>query len=120
MTRGPQPEGVAGLRSASEADDAKAAVEELQTRDDDRFEDASAKGSGWNYIAGIAPTGVVDGEILRRIDIFLLLTGGWFVLSLVVASIAVMALDVFLGFLSLAVVILTTAVGVSSYLRSRN
>jgi len=78
------------------------------------------RGSGWDYISGITPTGVVDYEILRRIDIFLLLAGGWFVLSLVVASIAVMALDVVLGFLSLAVVILTTAVGVSSYLRARN
>jgi predicted CopG family antitoxin len=42
MTRGPHPNDVAGLLSAAEADEAKAAVEELRARDGDRFEDAQA------------------------------------------------------------------------------
>jgi predicted membrane channel-forming protein YqfA (hemolysin III family) len=56
--------------------------------------------------------------LLRRVDLFLLLVGGWFVLSLVLASFALMALDFGLGVVALATVMLTLVVGVASYVRT--
>jgi|GEM_PF-2491459 hypothetical protein len=61
---------------------------------------------------------MVDAALLRRIDIFLLLFGSWAFLSLVVASIAAMALNVLVGVLSLTVVVLVAVVGSVSYLRA--
>jgi len=49
MTRGPNPEAVAGLLSSKEAEEAKEAVEELRGRDTDRFgaaRDAFKRGDG--------------------------------------------------------------------------
>jgi len=40
MTRGPHPDDVAGLLSDDEAEEAKAAVDSLRSRETDRFESA--------------------------------------------------------------------------------
>ncbi|MDS0281837.1 hypothetical protein [Haloarcula onubensis] len=61
---------------------------------------------------------MVDAALRQRIDILVLLLGGWAFLSLVVASFAVMALNVLAGVLALTVVVLVTVVGSVSYLRA--
>ncbi|WP_276259943.1 hypothetical protein [Haloglomus litoreum] len=61
---------------------------------------------------------MLDDRLYRRIDLFLLLVGGWFVLSLVVASLALMAVDTALGLTALVTVVLVGVVGTLSYLRT--
>jgi hypothetical protein len=61
---------------------------------------------------------MTDERLLRRIDLFLLVTAGWFLLTLVVASFALMLFDVGVGLAALGTVVLVTVVGTLSYLRS--
>jgi hypothetical protein len=61
---------------------------------------------------------MTDERLLRRIDLFLLVTAGWFVLTLVVASFALMLFDVAIGLTALGTVVLVIVVGTLSYLRS--
>lgn len=61
---------------------------------------------------------MVDERLLRRLDVLLALLAGWFVLSLVVASFALMLFDVAVGVLALGTVVRTVVVGGRSYLRS--
>jgi hypothetical protein len=61
---------------------------------------------------------MIDERLLRRIDLFLLVTAGWFVLTLVVASFALMLFDVAIGLTALGTVVLVIVVGTLSYLRS--
>lgn len=61
---------------------------------------------------------MMDAQLRRRIDLFLLLAGGWFLLSLVVASLALMAVDTGLGLTALVTVVLVSVVGTLSYLRT--
>jgi hypothetical protein len=56
---------------------------------------------------------MVDERLLRRFDVLLALLAGWFALSLVVASFALMLFDVAVGVLALG----TVVVGGLSYLR---
>jgi len=52
MTRGPNPDDIAGLLDEEEADDAKAAVEDLRGRDRDRFDIARDAFEGEDGDAG--------------------------------------------------------------------
>lgn len=61
---------------------------------------------------------MVDNRLLRRLDFLLAMCAGWFVLSLVVASYALLLFDTAIGLLALATVVLTVVVGGLSYLRS--
>jgi hypothetical protein len=61
---------------------------------------------------------MVDERLLRRIDWFLLVVAGWFLLSLVVASFALMLFDVGVGLAALGTVVLVAAVGTLSYART--
>ena len=61
---------------------------------------------------------MTDERLLRRIDLFLLVTAGWFLLTLVVASFALMLFDVAIGLTALGTVVLVIVVGTLSYLRS--
>ncbi|WP_152041696.1 hypothetical protein [Salinigranum salinum] len=61
---------------------------------------------------------MVDEHLIRRIDWFLLVVAGWFLLSLVVASFALMLFDVGVGLAALGTVVLVAAVGTLSYART--
>jgi hypothetical protein len=61
---------------------------------------------------------MVDERVLRRIDVLVAVVTGWVVLSLVVASFALMLVDVGVGLAALATVVLTAVVGAFSYARS--
>jgi hypothetical protein len=61
---------------------------------------------------------MVDERLVRRIDWFLLVVAGWFLLSLVVASFALMLFDVGVGLAALGTVVLVAAVGTLSYART--
>jgi hypothetical protein len=63
---------------------------------------------------------MVDERLLRRVDLFLLSTGRWFLLTLVLGSFALLTVDVGVGVgaPALATVALTVLGGVASYLRS--
>jgi hypothetical protein len=61
---------------------------------------------------------MVDERLLRRIDWFLLVVAGWFLLSLVVASFALMLFDVGVGLAALGTVVLVAAVGARLYART--
>jgi hypothetical protein len=61
---------------------------------------------------------MVDDRLLRRIDLLLLLVGGFVVLTLVIASLALMLFSVPLGLLALAAVVLTAVIGALSYARA--
>jgi hypothetical protein len=61
---------------------------------------------------------MVDERLIRRIDWFLLVVAGWFLLSLVVASFALMLFDVGVGLAALGTVVVVAAVGTLSYART--
>jgi hypothetical protein len=61
---------------------------------------------------------MTDERRLRRIDPFLLVTAGRFLLSRVVASFALLLVDVAVGLFSLATVGLVAVVGTLSYVRT--
>ena len=59
-----------------------------------------------------------DDRLLRRLDWLLTALTVWLLLSLVLASFALMVLDTAVGLLALATVVLVSAITVLSYLRS--
>jgi hypothetical protein len=61
---------------------------------------------------------MVDDRLLRRLDWLLTALTVWLLLSLVLASFALMALDTAVGLLALTTVVLVSVVTVLSYLRS--
>ena len=61
---------------------------------------------------------MVDDRLLRRLDWLLTALTVWLLLSLVLASFALMTLDTAVGLLALTTVVLVSVVTVLSYLRS--
>jgi len=61
---------------------------------------------------------MVDDRLLRRLDWLLTALTVWLLLSLVLASFALMALDTAVGLLALTTVVLVSVLAVLSYLRS--
>ena len=61
---------------------------------------------------------MVDDRLLRRLDWLLTALTVWLLLSLVLASFALMTLDTAVGLLALTTVVLDSVVTVLSYLRS--
>ena len=61
---------------------------------------------------------MVDERLLRRLDWLVTAATLWFLLTLVLASFAIMAVDLAVGLLALATVVSTSVVTVYSYLRS--
>jgi hypothetical protein len=61
---------------------------------------------------------VVGDRLLRRLDWLLTALTVWLLLSLVLASFALMALDTAVGLLALTTVVLVSVLTVLSYLRS--
>lgn len=61
---------------------------------------------------------MTDERLLRRVDLLLAMVAGWFVLTLVVASFALMVVDLAIGLLALTTVVLFIGVATLSYVRS--
>jgi hypothetical protein len=60
---------------------------------------------------------MTDPELLRRVDTALALLAAWLALTVLLACFAMMLVDLVVGVLALATVLLVTLVGARSYLR---
>lgn len=61
---------------------------------------------------------MVDERLLQRLDWLVIAATLWFLLTLVLASFAIMALNLAIGLLALTTVVLTSVVTVLSYRRA--